>query len=56
MNSISIDFSGVFNWDFEKSTNKQAKILRDYLDEMYKMYNITTKQLKKSIKVEVTSK
>lgn len=41
MNSIPIDFSGVFNWDFEKYTNKQAKILRDYLDEMY---NITTEQ------------
>ena len=44
MFSKPADFTGVFNWDFEKSTNKQAKILRDYLDEMYKMYNITTEQ------------
>ncbi|MDO4525900.1 MAG: hypothetical protein Q4B61_11305 [Bacteroidales bacterium] len=45
-----------FEWEFSKSANKQAKILRDYLDEMYKMYNITTQQFKKGIKVDVTSK
>lgn len=44
MFSKPADFTGVFNWDFEKSTNKQTKILRDYLDEMYKIYNITTEQ------------
>lgn len=39
--AICLVNSGVFNLNFEKSTNKQAKILRDYLDEMY---NITTEQ------------